>query len=98
MHVAWRPDQGWFGESGLTWRDETYAQFNAPLATRLEERLELSARIGYRWRAAECYLFGTNLLNRDFALVRRDFTGTGTRIEGGPNLPRVIGLGLTFHW
>ncbi|MEX1048437.1 MAG: TonB-dependent receptor [Akkermansiaceae bacterium] len=98
VHVAWRPDHGWFGESGLTWRDETYAQFTSPVATRLEERLELSARIGYRWRAAECYLFGTNLLNRDFALVRRDFTGTGTSIEGGPNLPRVIGLGLTFHW
>jgi outer membrane receptor protein involved in Fe transport len=96
--IAWKPDDGWFGESALTWRDETYAQFDSPVPSRLEDRLELSARIGYRWRQAECYLFGTNLLNRDFALVRRDFTGTGARIEGSPNLPRVIGLGWMIHW
>jgi iron complex outermembrane recepter protein len=96
--VAWKPTHGWFGESSLTWRDETYAQFGAPLTTPLEERLELAARLGYRWQQAECYLFGTNLLDRDFALVRRDFTGTGRSIEASPNLPRIVGLGWILHW
>lgn len=98
MIVAWKPQSGWFGEGCLGWQDETYAQFSSPAATRLEPRLELSARIGYRWRRAECYLFGNNLLNRDYALVRRDFSGRGTRIEGAPNLPRVLGTGLMLHW
>ncbi|MEX1116359.1 MAG: TonB-dependent receptor [Akkermansiaceae bacterium] len=96
--AAWKPATGWFGESALIWQDSTYAQFGSAETTHLEERLELSARIGYRWRSAECYLFGTNLLDRDFALVRRDYGGTGTRIQGSPSMPRVLGIGFSVHW
>ena len=96
--IAWNPETGWFGESCLRWQEETYAQFGSPDTTHLEARLELSARLGFRWRGGECYLFGTNLLNRDFALVRRDFTGSGRGIQGAPNLPRIIGVGCSVHW
>jgi iron complex outermembrane recepter protein len=96
--AAWKPDTGWFGETCLTWQDSTYAQFGAAETTRLEERLELSARIGYRWRSAEAYLFGTNLLDRDFALVRRDFGGTGVRIQGLPSASRTLGVGWSVQW
>lgn len=96
--AAWSPDTGWFGESGLTWQDSTYAQFGSAATTYLEERLELSARIGYRWQSAECYLFGTNLLDRDFALVRRDFGATGLSIQGRPSMQRVLGIGFSVDW
>jgi len=96
--AAWSPDTGWFGEGALIWQDSTYAQFGSTETTRLEERLELSARIGYRWRSAESYLFGTNLLDRDFALVRRDYGAIGTRIQGRPSMPRVLGIGFSVHW
>lgn len=95
---AWNPQSGWFVQSALTWQDATYSQFSAPEATRIEDRLELSTRIGYRWKSMEAYAFGTNLLNRDFALVRRDFAETGAAVQGTPNLPRVIGVGVALDW
>jgi outer membrane receptor protein involved in Fe transport len=98
LAVRWSPPQGWFGESLLAWQDETYAQFISPQVTRLESRLELSARIGYRWQDMEIYLFGQNLLDRDFTLASRDFTGNGSRVEGSPNLPRTLGVGMIFDW
>ena len=96
--AAWSPDTGWFGEGGLTWQDSTYAQFGSAATTYLEERLELSARIGYRWQSAECYLFGTNLLDQDFALVRRDYGATGLSIQGRPSMQRVLGIGFSVDW
>jgi hypothetical protein len=82
----------------LTWQDSTYAQFGSAATTYLEARLELSARIGYRWQSAECYLFGTNLFDRDFALVRRDFGATGLSIQGRPSMQRVLGIGFSVDW
>jgi outer membrane receptor protein involved in Fe transport len=95
---AWNPKSGWFGQSALTWQEQTYSQFSAPKTTRIEDRLELSARIGYRWDQVELYAFGNNLFDRDFALVRRDFTETGGQIQGSPSLPRVIGIGMAIDW
>lgn len=95
---SWKPPTGWFAQSTLTWQDETYSQFSSPAATRIEDRLELTARIGYRWGRAEIYGFGHNLLDRDFALVRRDFTGTGTAVQGAPNTPRTLGIGFAIDW
>lgn len=96
--LAWKPETGWFGESALTWQDVTYSQFSSPVATRIEDRLELSARVGYRWGRAEVYGFGANLLDRDFALVRRDFSGDGAAVQGSPNLPRTLGIGFSIDW
>jgi len=96
--AAWQPDTGWFTEGAFTWQDATYAQFGSPQSTHLEERLELSARLGYRWSRGECYVFGTNLLDRDFALVRRDYNRLGDRVQGKPSLPRVLGVGFSIEW
>lgn len=96
--VAWTPVQGWFGDAGLSWQDDTYSIASSPVATALEPRLELAARAGYRWKQAEIYLFGTNLLDDDFALVRQDLTSYGRGIEGRPNMPRMIGVGITWSW
>jgi len=98
VHVGWSPAVGWFGESLLSWSDTSYSQANSPEGTALEKRLLLSARAGYRWRNAELYVFGTNLLDEDFALVRRDYRGVGLAIDGAPNMPRLFGAGLAVHW
>lgn len=95
---SWKPQTGWFAESALTWQDETYSEFSSPQATRIEERLDLSARIGYRWGKTEIHCFGHNILNRDFAIVRRDFTGDGAAVQGSPNLPRTLGVGFSIDW
>jgi outer membrane receptor protein involved in Fe transport len=95
---SWKPVSGWFGQTALTWQDGTYSQFSSPVATRIEERLDWSARIGYRWRNLEIYGFGHNLLDRDYALVRRDFTGDGKAVQGSPNLPRTMGIGIAIDW
>ena len=96
--VAWTPLQGWFADAGLSWQDSTYSVASSPVATALESRLELAARAGYRWKKAEIYLFGTNLLDDDYALVRQDFSSYGRGIEGRPNMPRMIGAGITLDW
>jgi iron complex outermembrane recepter protein len=98
MHVGWNPAVGWFGESLLSWSDNSYSQADSPEATALEKRLLLSARAGYRWKHAELYVFGTNLLDEDFALVRRDYRSVGLSIDGAPNMPRLFGAGLAVHW
>jgi len=98
IQLAWSPPVGWFCESALTWSDTSYSQANSPQATALEKRLLLSARTGYRWQHAELYVFGTNLLNEDFALVRQDYTGIGRGTDGRPNMPRLIGVGLSVDW
>lgn len=98
MHIGWNPAVGWFGESLLSWSDTSYSQTDSPEATGLEKRLLLSARAGYRWRSAELYVFGTNLLDQDFALVRRDYRSVGLGIDGAPNMPRLFGAGLAVHW
>ena len=82
----------------LTWSDVSYAQVDSPEATALEKRLLLSARIGYRWRNAEVYAFGTNLLDEDFALTRLDYSPGGGGVDGAPNMPRCLGVGMAWKW
>ncbi len=98
IQLAWSPATGWFGESALTWSDTSYTEPASPQNTALEKRLLLAARTGYRWQNAELYLFGTNLLDEDFAIVRRDFSGIGRATDGRPNTPRLLGAGLSVHW
>ncbi len=98
LQVAWNPAAGWFGETLLSWSDTSYSQVDSPEATALEKRLLLSARAGYRWRNAEIHVFGTNLLDQDFALVRRDYRSVGVGIDGAPNMPRLFGAGFSVHW
>ena len=95
---SWSPPAGWFAETALTWQDGSYSEFSSPQATRVEERLDLSARIGYRWGRVEFHCFGHNILDRDFAMVRRDFTGDGSAVQGSPNLPRTLGAGISIDW
>ena len=98
LRLAWSPATGCFVETMLTWSDVSYAQVDSPEATALEKRLLLSARIGYRWRNAEVYAFGTNLLDEDFALTRLDYSPGGGGVDGAPNMPRCLGVGMALKW
>lgn len=98
LEIGWNPECGWFGESLLSWTDTSYSEIGSPVATGLEKRLLLSARTGYRWESIEVYVFGNNLLDEDFALVRHDYRAIGRGIDGVPNTPRLIGAGISVEW
>lgn len=96
--MAWKPQTGWFGETSLNWADTTYSQADSPIGTKLEARMLWSARTGYRWERVEAYLFGSNLLDDEYALSRSDYSAVGLPISGKLGMPRVIGTGVTITW
>jgi len=98
LGLAWRPVTGWFGEMSLNWADTSYAQVDAPIGTKLEARMLLSARTGYRWEQAEAYVFGSNLLDEEYALSKNDYSGVGLPISGKLGMPCVVGTGMTVKW
>jgi iron complex outermembrane receptor protein len=95
---AWQPQTGWFGETSFNWADTTYSQADSPIGTKLEARLLWSARTGYRWEKIEAYIFGSNLLDEDYALSKSDYRAVGLPISGKLGMPRVIGTGVTITW
>jgi iron complex outermembrane receptor protein len=98
LGVAWRPETGWFGEMTVQWADTCYSQIDSTVGTKLEARTLLSARTGYRWEHVEAYLFGSNLLDEDYALSKSDYSAVGLPISGKLGLPCVIGTGMTIAW
>ncbi len=96
--VAWQPETGWFGEMTVQWADTCYSQIDSTVATKLEARTLLSARTGYRWEKVEAYLFGSNLLDEDYALSKSDYRSVGLPISGKLGMPCVIGTGMTVTW
>ncbi|QJE95647.1 TonB-dependent receptor [Luteolibacter luteus] len=95
---SWKPETGWFGETSFNWADTTYSQADSPIGTKLEARLLWSARTGYRWNNVEAYIFGSNLLDEEYALSRSDYRAVGLPISGKLGMPRVIGTGVTITW
>lgn len=98
LGLAWHPQTGWFGETSFNWADTTYSQADSPIGTKLEARLLWSARTGYRWENIEAYIFGSNLLDEEYALSRSDYRAVGLPISGKLGMPRVIGTGVTITW
>jgi hypothetical protein len=96
--LAWKPQTGLFGETALSWTDTSYSQADSPLRTKLEARMLWSARAGYRWEHVEAYVFGSNLLDEEYALSRSDFSAVGLPASAKLGMPRMIGTGVTFTW
>jgi iron complex outermembrane receptor protein len=97
--VSHEMDRGFFSSGTLTWRDHTFTQIGSPDFTHLEARLLLGGRVGYHWRRWTAYVYGENVLNRDFALSRVDRSVIGVRdpvTRVAP--PRVVGTGLGRDW
>jgi outer membrane receptor protein involved in Fe transport len=98
LGMSWSPRTGWFGEASLNWADTCYSQGDSPGGTKLEARMLLSARTGYRWEKVEAYIFGSNLLNEEYAMSKSDFSGVGQPISAKLGMPAVVGTGMTVRW
>ncbi|MCW1887389.1 TonB-dependent receptor [Luteolibacter flavescens] len=98
LGIGWRPATGWFGEMTVQWADTSYAQIDSTAATKLEARTLLSARTGYRWQQVDAYVFGSNLLDEEYALSKNDYTAVGLPVSGKLGMPCVIGTGVTIKW
>jgi outer membrane receptor protein involved in Fe transport len=91
-------EQGWFGSVVFAYSDHSYSEVSSPEVTALEARQLLSARIGYAWRHWSVYVYGSNLFDDSYALVRLDNSGVGLPVTGKAGAPRFFGLGAEFKW
>lgn len=98
LGISYQPDQGVFGHVRGTWASEAFTQISEPELTSLDERFDVSARLGYRGEAWELYVFATNLLDRDYAVSALDGRAIGNGIVSKLNEPRTIGVGFTREW
>jgi len=89
---------GFFGSALFSWADSAYSFVNSPQVTALESRSLLSARVGYTWENASLYVFGSNLLDDDYALLRADQSASGLPVSGKVGAPRMFGVGCEVHW
>jgi outer membrane receptor protein involved in Fe transport len=89
---------GWFGSALFSYADSTYSEVGSPQLTALEARQLVSARIGYAWRNASLYCFGSNLLDDDYALFRSDNSGVRLPVTGKAAPPRIFGIGVELNW
>jgi outer membrane receptor protein involved in Fe transport len=82
-----------FSSAGATYIDPA-----SPQVTAIEPRRLLSARLGYSWDGASVYLFGTNLLDDEYALARFDNSPQGLPVSGQVGPARGFGIGCEFEW
>ena len=96
--INYRHASGVFASGMFSYADATYSQIGSPEATALETRKVLSARVGYVWGNASIYLFGSNLLDEDYALLRVDNTSLGLPLVGKAAPPCLVGIGCELRW
>ncbi len=89
---------GFFTSANFSWSDTAYTFVNSPDLTALESRSLLSARIGYQWPHTSLYLFGSNLLDDSYALMRADNSSLGLPVSGKVAPPRMLGIGCEARW
>ncbi len=98
FRLGWMPARGWIAETVLSWMDGSFSQVDSPDLTGLGKRLLLSAKAGYRFDHLELHVFGTNLLDEDYALTLQDQRSVGKGITGKAGLPRCLGIGMEAEW
>lgn len=95
--LDYRAQNGIFATSTFSWRSSTYAQVQNVNQTRLQPRELLSAKVGYAAEHWSAYLFGSNLLNDNYATLL--FLQPGAPfVTGNSGLPRMIGFGFEGYW
>jgi len=98
LGIHYRDPSGVFVSGMFSYADTTYSQIGSPEATALETRKALSARVGYAWRNASIYLFGSNLLDEEYALLRADNRSLGLPGFGKAAPPCLVGVGCELRW
>jgi iron complex outermembrane recepter protein len=98
LAADYRHPSGFFGSALYSWADSAYSFVNSPQVTALESRSLLSARVGYTWENASLYVFGSNLFDDEYALLRADQSASGLPVSGKVGAPRMFGVGCEFRW
>lgn len=98
LGADYRHESGVFSSLRFVWADRTYTDPASPRVTALECRRLLSAQLGYKWDHARVYLFGSNLLDDDYAVARFDNSATGQPLSGQIGPSRCLGIGCEFEW
>ena len=98
LGVSYKHASGFFASALFSWADATYSDPASPQVTKLETRRLLGGRLGYSWEHASVYLFGSNLLNADYALVKFDNSAKHLPLSGQVAPARSIGIGCEFTW
>lgn len=98
LGASYQHASGFFASALFSWADATYTDPASPQVTALEPRRLLGARLGYSWEHASVYLFGSNLLDSDYALAKFDNSAKGLPLSGQLAPRRSIGIGCEFTW
>lgn len=98
LGISYLPEHGLFGSIRVSWADSSYSQPQSPTLTALEERTNVSAKIGYKRDQWQIYAYADNLLNDNYALGRTDFTALGLSTVTKMNEPRTYGIGFSTEW
>jgi outer membrane receptor protein involved in Fe transport len=98
LSASYHHASGFFASLLFSWADDTYTDPTSPRVTAIETRSLLSARLGYSWEHASVYLFGTNLLDDEYALARFDNSPQGLPVSGQVAPARGFGIGCEFEW
>ncbi|PAW63412.1 MAG: hypothetical protein B9S38_17545 [Verrucomicrobiia bacterium Tous-C4TDCM] len=96
--IDYQNPSGWFGNLTLALADGSYSDVRNPEATALESRELLSARCGYSWDHVRLYVFGSNLLDDEYALRRAVNARNRSTTSGNVGKPRMIGIGTEINW
>ncbi len=98
LGASYQHASGFFASALFSWADATYTDPASPQVTALEPRRLLGARLGYSWQHASVYLFGSNLLDSDYALAKFDNSAKRLPVSGQIAPPRSFGLGCRCTW
>ena len=98
LGASYQHASGFFASALFSWADATYTDPASPQVTAVEHRRLLGARLGYSWEHASIYLFGSNLLDSDYALAKFDNSAKGLPVSGQIAAPRSFGIGCRFTW
>jgi iron complex outermembrane receptor protein len=98
LAADYRHSSGIFSSVLMSWADATYSDADSPQVTAIESRHLLSARLGYAWDHASVYLFGSNLLEDAYAILRADNSGRRLPVSGQVGPSRTFGIGCKFDW
>lgn len=95
--VDYQARNGLFATTTFSWRDSTYAQVQNPRDTRLQERELLSMKIGYQASHWSVYMFGSNLLDDDYATLLYQLPDAPF-LTGNSGYPWTLGFGIEAYW
>ncbi|HEY0946691.1 MAG TPA: TonB-dependent receptor [Opitutaceae bacterium] len=91
--VAYEHARGWFGTASATYITDAYAGAENAADLRLGSRRLVNAKLGYAARRWSAYVFGTNLLDDDYFVVKWRENNVA-RYGATAGATRQVGVGI----